>query len=106
MNLSNQLDRRITIETAIESKENTGEITYTWIVFATVWARYMPIRGREYFAAQQINASIDATFRIRYIPNLTTVHRIKWDGKLWDIQSIIEIGRREGLDIMARIQRI
>lgn len=101
-----ELDRLIVIQAGAPARGSNGEATYTWSTFATVWASYKPLRGQEYLAAQQVNAEIEAVFRIRWLASLTTAHRISWDGRLWDIQGINEIGRREGLELMAKVHRL
>lgn len=105
---SGELDRLITIEQATESTDAYGAPTLTWDPPANswqVWAQVKPIRGQEYFAAQQVNARVDTTFRIRYRSDITTKMRISYGGEYYDIQSIIELGRREGLELMAIVRQ-
>lgn len=98
-----QLDRLITIEQPVDVQGVAGGATETWSTFQQVWSQVLPLRGREYFAAQQVNAEVDATFRIRWIAGVTPKMRIDYGGVKYDIQHIAEIGRREGLDLLARV---
>ncbi len=99
------LDRLITIEQPTESVDAYGAPTQTWATLAQVWAQVKPVRGSEYFAAQQMNARVDAVFRVRYRTDLTTKMRISYNSETYDIQGIIEIGRREGLELMAVVHQ-
>lgn len=57
-----------------------------------MYAAVEPINGREYFTAQQINAETKVRIRIRYgseISALSQDWRVTYDGKTYDIQSII-----------------
>lgn len=99
-----QLDRRITIETPTGTQDTFGEFTETWATFATEWAQYEPLKGREQLDAMQVNADLQARFRIRYRSDITTKMRIVNDDSLtYGIEAITQIGRREGLEILARV---
>ncbi len=100
-----ELDRKIVIESATETRDDYGAVVQTWATFATVWARKRDIRGSEQFTAQQVNARIAATFTVRWLDGVTEKMRISYDGQTWDIRSINEIGRREGLELYAEVKR-
>lgn len=105
MRLGN-LDRRIVIESATEAQDSYGEAIKTWSTFATVWAKATPNRGDERFAANQIVAQADSMFRIRWQSGVTTKMRINYDGQIYDIVYLAELGRHEALDLYARILRV
>lgn len=96
-----RLDRRITIQSYTTSADSYGEPLKTWADFVTVWAQYLPLRGAERFAAKQVDATIEAKFRLRWRDDLDTTMRITFESRTWDIAGIVEIGRREGLEIIA-----
>lgn len=96
------LDRRITIQAKTVERDDYGATKETWSDAATVWAQYLPGGGDERFAAAQVYAETQARFRIRWRDDVTTQHRVLFDGKLWDILAIDEMGRRGGLEIKAR----
>ena len=96
------LDRRITIQEPVVSKDGYGEDVVTgWTPVATVWAQVIPVSGREYFDAAAIRAEKTTRFRIRWRSGVTEAMRIVYDGRSYDILGIVEIGRREGLEIRA-----
>lgn len=95
------MDRRITIKGKSIAENSFGECIETWTDLATVWAEVREIRGGERYAAMQTQASVDRIFRIRYRAGITPENIIYYDGKDYDIGGILEIGRREGLEIYA-----
>jgi SPP1 family predicted phage head-tail adaptor len=106
-----RLDRRITLQGFYESQDATGEPIKTWRDLPqtpTVWAQVTPVAltrssgGQEFQAADQLVAVADTRFRVRYRRDLSVEHRIVYDGEHYEIASISEIGRREGLEIIAR----
>lgn len=98
---SGRLDRRIILKQYGETKDAVGGITESYTDVATVWAEKLDLRGRDFFATAQINSDITTKFRIRYRADINNSWRISVDGKDYDLTSVAEIGRREGLEIMA-----
>ena len=99
-----RMDRKIIIEEITATTINAvGEPIPTWGTFATVWAEKMPLRGRERFEAQQVNAEADDKWRIRYLAGVVAKMRISYDSKLFDIQSVQEVGRRNGMELMTTV---
>lgn len=96
-----RLDRRIRIEEATTSADSFGQPLETWALVAEVWAELAPLKGGERWMAQQVTAETTTRFRIRYRDDVTEKMRIVYDGAEYDIASVTEIGRREGLEIMA-----
>lgn len=98
-------DRRITFQALTDGQDALGGLTETWVNLATnptVWAGMRQLTGREFFAAQQVNAEIDTIFEILYRSDLTPKMRIVYDSKNYDIREVKEIGRRKSLEILAR----
>lgn len=101
-----EMDDLIVIKTITESKEATyGSKQEVASDFATLWSDYRPRAGRQFFEAEQIKADRTGTFRIYWIAGLKATMKIEYDGDLWDIHRIDEIGRREGIEIFATAKR-
>lgn len=100
------LDRRITLEQVSRTQNGKGEPIETWSTLAEVWAEAREPTGRELFAAEQRTAQIDRVFTLRWRDDLTPDHRIRYGGQIYDIDSIVEIGRKEGLKVHARVRRV
>jgi SPP1 family predicted phage head-tail adaptor len=97
-----RLDRRITIEALTETQSASGEPQETWSTFAEVWAARRDVSGSERFRSQQELAEKVTRFTVRFLDGLDAKHRIIGDdGLIYDIQSIMEMGRRQFQEITA-----
>lgn len=98
-----RLNRRITIQQVTETQDTYNAITRTWATYKTVWAEVVPKSGREYLNQAETVTQSDVLFRIRFITGVTTKMRISYDSNIYDIQSISEIGYKEGLEIIGQL---
>lgn len=94
------LNRRITLQAPVVTRDAYGGAVTTWSDVATVWAAVIPMRGRELFAAQQVVALAEIKIRMRYRAGVDEAMRIVFDGKHYGIQHIAEIGYRDGLELL------
>lgn len=90
MNIA-KLRHRVTLQSKEFSKDEEGTPTETWIDVATVWASVEPLRGREYFAAATVNAENTVRIRMRYRRGVTPDMRALYDGRVFEIQSVIDV---------------
>lgn len=98
-----RMDRRVIIQSLTETTDSFGQLVQSWSTLATVWAEKTDLKGREYFAAAQVNAEITTRFRMRYRSDVTPLNRlVTADSREYDILSVAETGRRDGLEIMAK----
>lgn len=89
-------DRLIVIERATFTTDAMGGRIETWHQYARAWAQVIFGTGAERREAAQQIASVSATFRIVSSPTLATVtpqHRIQFMGAVWDISSVVPLGR-------------
>lgn len=101
---SQKLDRRVTFERSFETRDELGAVVSTWVTLATVWASRRRASARETLAAAEVAAAITDIFECRYANawgDLSPVDRLVFDNRSYDIVSVEEIGRREGLRINA-----
>jgi hypothetical protein len=90
-----KLDRAIEIlEPVIKISGDSGGASEDFRAVAQIWGARSDQVGREYRAAGALNADITATFTIRYREGLTTRHRLRCEGKDYDILEIGETGAR------------
>ena len=99
--LAGELDKEITLQAPSGAPDGYGQAAPTYADIATVWASYKPATLREYCASRAAEAAVDATFRIRWRSDVQAGWRILFGSLVYDIQSYAEIGRREGLEILA-----
>lgn len=96
-----KLDHRVTIEGKSVSRSAIGEEVVAWVAVATLWAKVEPLRGREFFAAQQMQDAADYRITIRYRPGLTRDMRVIWREQCFDVVSVLEpFGAKQSLELM------
>jgi len=95
------LNRLIAIEKNTPTRAASGAPVEAWSSFASVWANKRDIGAAEGFTAGRDLARVVSEFTIRYLADVTTAMRISYDGDLYDIEGVREIGRRVGLTIVA-----
>jgi len=95
MNLSpNDLKDRIAIQTSTDSQDAAGQIVPTWSTYATVWACITPLIGREYLASRQLQAEVSGKIRIRYLAGVTPKMRVLFNGRYFNILTVMDVNER------------
>lgn len=94
------LDRRVTIQRKAVVYDDYGEEITAWTDLATVSAQVVQQSGREFLAAEQVQAEQRVLFRFRWMDGLTVLDRVSYGGRLHNIQEVKELGRREGVELM------
>ena len=92
-----ELDQRVTFRRQTSQQDELGQLINTWVTLGTVWAAVEPQAGREFVAAGAAQSELTTKIRIRYRPGVTTGDRVLHDGRVYDIQSVIDYrsARRE-----------
>jgi SPP1 family predicted phage head-tail adaptor len=96
-----RLDRQITIERQNETVAPSGAVASTWTPIATVRAEIVNQTATEFLAGHGEAERGTVIFRIRYLADITTADRIVFNGMAHDLEEIVEIGRRRGLELRA-----
>ncbi len=95
-----KMDRRITVQTRTTAQDSWGQPLETWADATTVWAEYIPrlVSSDLPVDAQQEQFIEKCSFimRWRVIP---TDARITYNGKVYKIQGMAEIGRKDRLEL-------
>jgi SPP1 family predicted phage head-tail adaptor len=94
---SGKLKNQITIQEMREVQNVYGEPETTWAVFAEPWAAVEPLRGREFWAAQELQSRVTTRIRIRYVEGITPKMRVLFGTRIYLINTVIdqEEGHRE-----------
>ena len=75
----------------------------SWADFATVWASIEPIRGKEFWDSQQVNAEITGKIKIRYLAGVISKMRVKYETRIFEIISVINPGEKNSeLQLMVK----
>ncbi len=102
------MDRRITIQRATLSANPYGERAETWGTLATVWAEVQyKVGGREAVQSDQLYSRQPVHFIIRYSSDVSSVRpsdRVSYNGDIYEIEGVQEIGRGEGLRIVTSLR--
>ena len=74
-----------------------------WETVFTCWCGVEPLSGKEFWEAAAINRENEVRFTIRYRKGISAEMRIRLDGTVYDITSILDRNNRhEALEILAR----
>lgn len=89
-------DKRIELSKFTENVDEEGFPKKEWKSVLSVWAAVKTLQGREYNQAAAIQAERTARFVVRYskkakdlLYNRGTDLRIHFDGRVFDIQSVV-----------------
>ena len=96
------LDQRVTLQAPRSTVDGRGQRILEWEDVATVWAQAQPLRGREFFAAGQMQSSVEVRFRIRHRPDVQGSWRLLWRGVPYALvgEPIDVDGGRHTLELM------
>lgn len=100
-----KLDRRVTVEAAVENPDAAGDEVKTWTVAFHRWAAKSDAYGREIKSAQQLVRDVDTIWTMRYDTESRSIspelHRFLYLGTVYEIVSISEgSGRFDTLDFL------
>jgi len=99
------LDRRIVLERSTDGRDEYNEPVKTWAQLAIRRASYEPLSDGEVLRGSETLAEASARFVIRYSTATATLNpkdRLVFNGLVWQIERVKEIGRREGQEITAK----
>ena len=97
-----RLDQRVTLQEPSTAVDALGQRVESWVDVATLWARAQPLRGREFFAAGQMQSEASVKFTIRWRAGVTGAMRVLWRGVPHALvaEPMDVDGRREALELM------
>ena len=96
-----RLDRRITLLQRNAVADDWNQSSASYHSLAIVWAQVQDLGAKEREEADQRVTNRSRIFTIRHRSDITTLHRISYDGDTYEITGLTEIGRKEGLRITA-----
>jgi SPP1 family predicted phage head-tail adaptor len=98
-----KLDRRVTLRSKATTQDAYGGQSVTWTDIAEVWARKLSSKGREFYSGGVTLSGGEVGIQIRRTPTVSVLTQLDvfvLDGKIYNIKSIDEVGRRDYLTIM------
>ncbi len=101
------LNQIVTFQRAVPWADDYGNTVNAWADHLSVWADVRETTGKERVDAGRVAEARTATVRIRRSLaslGLTTADRMTYNGGIWNIRSIAEVGRdRAMLDLLVEI---
>ena len=98
------LDRRVDLQRqALATDDGYTTVPGALETYASRWASWKPANGRELFENLGREAKAGGSFWLRYdstTSGILATDKVRWDERTWDIVSIIQIGRREGIELI------
>ena len=84
------LNRRVTLESLVQTKDAEGGMVDSWSAVATVWAKVANLSGNERRASSHGGQVAEARteFTIRYRAGLNAKMRVSYAGKIYNIRHI------------------
>ena len=96
------LDRRIKILRGARVDDGLQAKTATFAEVGCIWASRFDVSNSEAVAAGQVLAEVVTKFRIRssdFSRTITPLDRVQCDGRVYNITGILELGRRDILEL-------
>ncbi len=98
------LRHSVEIQRASETREADGGITPKWRTIAHRYASIEPLKGREFWSAQQVNSAVTHKIKLRFLAGLLATDRIRMvhGGRIFNIAPPLDVmERRREMVIMA-----
>jgi SPP1 family predicted phage head-tail adaptor len=90
------LRERIEIQAKTLTSDGMGGFTETWAIVATVWGRTWGATGNERQLATMSQAQVSRHFAVRYFADLTTQHRVIFEGQSYNVTFVNHI-KQDGM---------
>lgn len=93
------MDRVIKLEAAAQVINDAGTPVTLWTEFATLRAELVQQDTEEFLRGGGEQDVESIAFRTRHFPGASLAHRVIFDGRPFDIEALVPIGRRKGFEI-------
>ncbi len=95
------LRARLTLEQPGGASDNSGGVTLTWSIVATLWGNIRPAGGSEQLRFDREHANVDHLIRVRFRSDISTNMRFRAGVRIFEIRRIADPdGRRQWLDCL------
>lgn len=95
------LDKTAVIQTPADSVNSLGEPVLTYSTFKTRRIALLPTSGTEQIDAMATQGTVLHRIRMRYTAGLKPKMRVVCESRTFEIQSVMERGRREEHEVLA-----
>lgn len=84
----------ITIQSYTPTRDSFGAEVEHWQDVMKVWASVEPLTGKEYFAAQEVNAEVSVKVIMRYSPGIQPEMRVIFGARVFEILAVMNTEER------------
>lgn len=92
----------IEVQQAATTINDAGTPVDTWAKLFTLRAELVEQSTEEFLRGAGDTQVTAMAFRTRYLAGVTTDHRVSFDGMQFDIDEIVLVGRRRGLELRCK----
>ncbi len=85
---------KITIQQVTEAKDGFGQMVKSWATFAQPFAAVEALAGSEPFLSDAPTSIVSTRIRMRYQSGVTAKMRVSYDGRIYNIENIIDKSER------------
>jgi SPP1 family predicted phage head-tail adaptor len=101
---ADHLDRRVTIQRTVKTRDAVGQAIDAWEDVATVWAEVKPESGSEGFETDRRTNIQRVLFRVRYREGIDTTMRVVYRGQVHQIVGVSEPDRLVTLELSTEVR--
>ncbi len=92
---------RVEVQQPNEVRDAQGGTTIQWETIFAAWASIEPLRGKEFWTAQQTENQMTHRVTIRWSKDVTTKMRLLFHGRVFNIGTLMNVDERgEQLELM------
>jgi SPP1 family predicted phage head-tail adaptor len=96
-----RMDKTITIQRSTQSKDAYGAVTDTWADLMTVRAELVENNAQEFLRNSGESSERVAVFKI-WFRDVGLFDRVSYAGRIFNIEGMKELSRRQGLELHCR----
>ena len=95
-----EFDRRIELQKATKTQQENNELYSSWAEHGKRWAKVEFVSENEVLEDEALSVYSQAKFTIRYERINETDYRVKYDNKMYNINSIVPVeGRKSYIEL-------
>lgn len=100
--LAGTLDRRFTWQRASKTTDDFGGEIETWATLFETWCAKVALTGAEAVVAAEVVDEETVKLQFRWRDDVQTTDRFIFEGRVHRVTSLVELGRRDGLEVIGR----
>ena len=92
---------RVEVQRPVEVRDAQGGTTINWETLFAAWASIEPLRGKEFWIAQQTENQVTHRVTMRWSRDVTTKMRLLFHGRIFNIGTLMNVDEQgEQMELM------